>query len=216
MIHINPKGYILDKLVVLKPFSRIEGGKMATVSGIIVHQTDSFNSDSVFASYQVRDIGAHFLIDKDGTIYQTASIYTKCSHVGRLKSRCFLKMACTKEDNAFYKKPVGAKKTHDREKVKNSPDRFPSNEDSIGIEIVGKAVKKDPKHPLPYANPRNIESEEFELVNYAQNCALRWLVAELQAALTIPMTEVFRHPEVSWKNLSEAYTAKWQKSNGPF
>ncbi|WP_338049319.1 hypothetical protein [Rosenbergiella gaditana] len=49
----------------------------------------------------------------------------------------------------------------------------------------------------------------YEKVNDAQNSSLRWLVAELTDTLKVSMTEIFRHPEVSYKVMTEAGTARW-------
>jgi N-acetyl-anhydromuramyl-L-alanine amidase AmpD len=56
---------------------------MTHVQGIIVHQTGSPTARSTLNGYGVaRANGAHFLIDKDGTIYQTASVLKQTAHVG--------------------------------------------------------------------------------------------------------------------------------------
>ena len=85
-----------------------------------------------------------------------------------------------------------------RESAKAVPDRFPSNEDALGIELVGAAI------------PAAAGGEPtYESVTAAQNDALKWLVGELTKSLGVPMTEIFRHPDVSRKNPSEASTARW-------
>jgi len=67
--------YIDAERIILKTFKNIEHGQMDAVNGIVVHQTDSTTANSTFNSYQTKGAtGAHFLIDKDGTIYQTASL----------------------------------------------------------------------------------------------------------------------------------------------
>lgn len=76
---------------------------------------------------------------------------------------------------------------------KNVPERFPSNEDSIGIELVGGVDN----------------TNNYEPATQAQNDSLRWLVQNLSLRLGIFGTEIFRHPTVSRKNASEASTAKW-------
>ena len=48
-----------------------------------------------------------------------------------------------------------------------------------------------------------------EPVTSKQNTSLQWLITELVFTLKVPMTEIFRHPDVSRKNPSEASTAKW-------
>jgi N-acetyl-anhydromuramyl-L-alanine amidase AmpD len=86
-----------------------------------------------------------------------------------------------------------------RERAKAVPDRFPSNEDSIGIELVGATI---PASAAP-------ATEVYESVTAQQNAALKWLIVELASTLGVPMTEVLRHPDVSRKNPTEASTARW-------
>jgi N-acetyl-anhydromuramyl-L-alanine amidase AmpD len=83
------------------------------------------------------------------------------------------------------------------ENAKAFPTRLPNNSDSIGIEIVGAAIEQTKAEPT------------YEAVNDAQNAALGWLEKRLSDTLGVPVTEVYRHPTVSWKNLTERSTAKW-------
>lgn len=87
------------------------------------------------------------------------------------------------------------KKLSDHEAQKSVPDRYPSNSDSIGIELVA---------------PFDAKTKTYATVTTAQNESLTWLVSTLQAALTLPAGRVHTHPEVSYKQSSEAATAKWQ------
>lgn len=80
------------------------------------------------------------------------------------------------------------------------PSRYPSNADSLGIELVGKAVV--PAHD-PTAKPT------YEAVTAEQNASLKWLIDELRDTLKVPLSVVFRHPVVSRKNETEASTAQW-------
>lgn len=85
-------------------------------------------------------------------------------------------------------------KLYKHEKAKPYPHRYPFNEDSIGIELVGAF---DPKKKT-YENP----SEQ-------QNKSLRWLVKALSDLLALDSDDIFKHPEVSYKQASEAQGAKW-------
>lgn len=193
MLIIDKEGMVTDPKVKAARATTIERGPMDKVNGIIVHQTGGGTAESSLSSYKAASAnGAHFLIDKDGTIHQTASIYKQTWHVGKLQSRCVLEKTCSEVDLTALKK-FNPKRENDREMEKSVPERYPANVDSIGIEIVGKAVK-----------------DVYETVNEAQNASLLWLVAELSATLKVPMSEVFRHPTVSRKNPTEASTAKWQ------
>lgn len=125
--------------------------------------------------------------------------YKQTWHVGKLRSRCMVELTCSAEEkklNASFNPGAENK----REMAKSVPQRYPSNSDSLGIELVGAAVANDPKKP---------DDLTYETVADAQNKSLQWLVAELEMTLGIATTEVFRHPTVSRKNASEASTAKW-------
>ena len=204
MLFVDKNGVIDAECIISKRFRTIDRGKLDKVNGIVVHQTDSTTSGSVFNSYQNSGAnGAHFLIDKDGTIYQTASLYKVANHVGFLQSRCLLKKSCSPQE---LRKSTGmdkikparekSKHVHRYEASKDFPDRFPYNADSIGIEIVGKSEKIDKK-------------DVYEPVNEKQNESLKWLVKELSETLSVSLNEVYRHPEIGRKTPSEASTAKW-------
>ena len=185
-------------------------GPMPKVRGIVVHQTDTETSDPVMHTIWkgkdtdgsvLRPNGAHFLIDKDGTIYQTALLNQQASHVGLIQARCLVRMTCSAAELPDLQKwkdsPGGgnARRTYLHEKKKPHPIRYPSNEDSIGIECVGKAY-----------GPRN--KEVFEPLTDAQKESLKWLIRELSHALKVPMTEVFRHSAIGVKNKTEAISAQ--------
>lgn len=100
---------------------------------IAVHQTDSPTAQATFNAYRTGGNGAHFLIDKPGTVYQTASLQAVCFHVGRrIKSKCLevYRGACT--DVAAlqllalgWSARIAAIDAHERGKA--YPDRYPVN-----------------------------------------------------------------------------------------
>ncbi|URF03179.1 hypothetical protein M5D45_11565 [Cupriavidus campinensis] len=49
----------------------------------------------------------------------------------------------------------------------------------------------------------------YENVTTQQNASLRWLIAELVATFNVSTGEIYRHPQVSYKNPTEASTAVW-------
>lgn len=198
-IAIDERGHVSNARVQVRITPAIERGPMRTVNGIIVHQTGGSTAQSTFASYAKADAnGAHFLIDKDGTIYQTASVKQRSNHAGNLKARCVAESRCTPTDLKALTKKGPGRGIGDVERGKQWPDRYPGNTDSIGIELVG-AAKKDPK----------TGSEVYEDLTQQQQGALAWLLGGLSQALGVSMKEVFRHPTVSWKNATEAASAKW-------
>ena len=77
------------------------------------------------------------------------------------------------------------------------PERYPSNSDSIGIELVGGVTGKGDK-------------AEYELLSTEQTDSLKWLVAQLSAALSLGGDDVYRHSEIGYKNRTEASSASWR------
>ncbi|WBF47640.1 N-acetylmuramoyl-L-alanine amidase [Serratia rubidaea] len=202
MLYIDEDGFVDAERVIIKIFSMIERGVLRKVNGIIVHQTASATASSTFNSYRNKGAnGAHFLIDKDGKIYQTASLFKVTWHVGLSQSRCFVRKKCRPTEfqqvAEMEKSWRNYRKISALEQKKFFPDRFPNNSDSIGIELVGQA-KDSGKGELV-----------FESVNKKQNDSLKWLIRELADTLNVSMTEVYRHPEIGRKNMTEASTAKW-------
>jgi len=220
MLNIDSNGMIANSRIKLKRFMTLErdefDGRLQGVHAIIVHQTDTLIAP--FGSYSQKNAnGSHFVIDKDGTIYQTASLYHQVDHVGLIQARCLEKHACTDVDKLAFeqmklgrrskKRPNQAeyKAIHLWEKFKPYPVRFPANLDSIGIEIVSKAYNPDGSLPVTDSY-RAI----FEPVNDVQNQSLRWLVGELKQTLGRPTIEILPHPRAGRKNPDEASSAKWR------
>ncbi|WP_080401845.1 N-acetylmuramoyl-L-alanine amidase [Burkholderia ubonensis] len=200
MLSIDSNGMVVSSRVRQVRKTQIERGAMQMVSGIIVYQTGGSTAASAFSSYKNASAnGAHFLIEKDGTIYQAASLKKQTWHVGRVKARCVAEMRCTPVELEQLRRfdPRGENR---REMRKAVPDRYPSNTDSIGVELVGEALPLD--EPVP-------ERRTYVAAPEAQNDSLRWLIHELSITLNVPMAEVFRHPTVSRKNDTEAARVQW-------
>lgn len=200
MLVIDEQGMVVDKRVTASRSVHIEHAAMSTVRGLIVHQTGAPTAQSSLDSYKHAGAnGAHFLIDTDGTIHQTASVYRQTWHVGKLRARCMLEGTCTPAEKKLNQK-FSPSQENTREMAKTVPARYPSNQDSVGIELVGGTHLSDPKNP---------KSVVYDTVTAKQNESLHWLVTELAEALKFSLTEVFRHPTVSRKTESEASTATW-------
>ena len=85
---------------------------------------------------------------------------------------------------------------NEHERQKAVPERYPSNDDAIGIELVAGAEGGG-------------SSPAYQAATAEQNAPLSWLVGELRRHFQVPPNEVFRHPQVSFKDPHEAETAKW-------
>jgi N-acetyl-anhydromuramyl-L-alanine amidase AmpD len=193
---------------------------LTAVNGIVVHQTGT-PTRSVFGSYSNSNANrAHFLIDLDGTIYQTASVYLQAGHVGRLRARCLVKKTCKPTEVQRleeWDKKVNASSTsstHDNEKIKKHPERYPSNVDSIGIECTGlawwygKDGKKLADQSDASAHLRRDKEKIYDPLTDEQKRSLEWLIHELAVTFKVQFSEVFRHPEVSRKTPTEAISAQ--------
>ncbi len=196
-------GKFVDTKVIQKIHKGLHKGKLTAVHAIVVHQTGASTAQHTFNSYANAGNGAHFLIDKKGQIYQTALLDQVTYHIGKIRSRCIETKACSKTElsvaNAIYLKkglsyPVIVKNLYTHEKSKSYPDRYPMNTDSVGIEIVGK-----------YDTAKKI----YESVTANQNASLKWLISELSTHLSLKQGDIYRHPDVSYKQPSEAATAAW-------
>lgn len=191
---------LIDPKVTLKRYLSIEKGDLRLVKALVVHQTDAPTAQATFNGYTSGGNGAHFLIDKDGTIYQTASAKKMCYHVGRLiKSKCLelTPETCADPDLAKAKTLKWAAQVaavNQIERKKPYPLRYPVNSDSLGIELVGVHTSKT----------------SYEAPTIAQNTSLQWLVAVLYPLLSLTESNVYRHPQVSFKNVGEAAGAKWK------
>jgi len=222
MDSINKDGFITSDKVYKKltqkgdPFP-IAYGSRRVINGIVVHQTATETAGQVFNSYIGNHAnGAHFLIDLNGKIYQTASLYKIARHVGEIRARCLLRSTCSKVEidaglEEWNKKP-DIKKSHNHEKMKAFPDRFPKNEDSIGIELVGMAWKSDPQRKKRLedqsAKEKNWDHYIFDPLTKEQLASLEWLIRYLSEKFKVPFSEVYRHPEISFKKSREAISAK--------
>ncbi|WBS04670.1 N-acetylmuramoyl-L-alanine amidase [Pseudoduganella sp. SL102] len=196
-------GKLIHARVTDKVNSKIEKGTLAGVNAIVVHQTGAATAQSSFSSYDAGLNGAHFLIDTDGAIYQTARIDQKCWHVGNIRSRCNEMKACDtdalKAVNALlFKKgesySARIKSLSQHEAGKAYPVRYPINEDSLGIEIVGEFSAK---------------SQTYATVNKNQNTSLSWLVGVLETKLVLDADDIYRHGSIAYKQASEGSTANW-------
>ena len=192
MLIVDPLGRVQSSKIQLAISRNIEAGDLSIIHGIVVHQTASATAQATLNGYKTpKANGAHFLIDKDGTIYQTASLYKKARHVGFIKSRCMTEKSCSPADLRRLKGRRPGAEIGRVEIEKSFPNRYPSNADSIGVEIVSL-----------------FRGGMFESITQEQQKSLRWLLDELTLTLRIHRSEIHRHSEISWKQESEAASAE--------
>jgi hypothetical protein len=209
LLQFSANGFAVDRRI--EPaVTGLEKSPIRGYKGIIVHQT----GDSAVVPVanvikywaRTKGSGTHFIIDRNGTVYQTASIKFQCWHVGKLRPRCKLP---ADQDPARpspapscpypYYGPSMTSAQRDAissaEAARSVPARFPSNSDSIGIEVM--AAAPPPGH-------------KYEAASAAQNLSLKWLVQSLIATFKIDPREVWRHPVASYKEAEECRTCQWK------
>ncbi|GEM_PF-3025658 len=104
----------------------IEKGNMVKVEAIVLHSTDGTTATGAIDTFKSTGKGTHYIIDKEGTVYQTANLEKYTSHVGPINSK-----------SGYTSTPWSAKAISSYEKAnKNYPQRYPTSQESIGIEIV--------------------------------------------------------------------------------
>ena len=200
---VSRESYIIHPYVSIYRISSLGGGSLEALHGIIVHQTGGATVQSALIEAGKSVVGAHFYIDKDGSIYQTASLFRICCHVGCLKPRCLIEHRCVPAEEKrllqLYNNSASSQ-IHKEESRKTWPDRYPMNRDSIGIELVGSYLPKQPKPG---------ETVVYDVVTDQQNASLKWLIQIITKAHATTSYEIFRHPDISRKMPTEASTAKW-------
>ena len=192
-------GKIVDKAVDVKIYSSIEHGNINNVTSIVLHRTDSSNAGSTIQAYaNGKKSGAHFLIDKAGKIDQTADMRKRCWHVGILLSGCQIEKNCDPKElktitALIHEKGFSfgrrARNLSRHEAEKKYPLRYPSNNDSIGIEVVGKF--------LAY-------QKSFEKPTQQQFKSLKWRLEIIAKKYNLNIkTNVHAHGAIARKEVSE-------------
>ena len=192
-------GKVIDQRVEIKTYSTLEHGDLNKVTSIVLHRTDSSNAEGTLSAYaNGKKSGAHFLIDKNGHIYQTANLKKYCHHVGILLPRCQIEASCDPKElktitALIHEKGLRfstrANNVSRHEAEKKYPLRYPSNHDSIGIEVVGWF--------LPW-------EKSFEKPTTQQFTSVKWLVGVLIAEYGLNLrNDVYAHGAIARKEVTE-------------
>lgn len=170
----------------------IEKGELTAVSAIVLHRTGGGSADGALSSFKSTAIGSHFVVDKDGTIIQAASLGKVTYHVGKIRSRCQESNTCD-EDELKALKELREKHTgygayvaalHKHESAKVYPDRYPNNSDSLGIEVVSRYDDKTKTWEAPTAQ---------------QKAAIKELVDRLKVCFGLGQADIYEHDKISYK-----------------
>lgn len=203
---ISSDGVIKHAKIVTKIFKNLEHGALAKVNALVIHRTAAKTTKSTLISWQKSQFGTHFLICTTGKIFQTAHTNKQCWHLGSLRSRCRTEKICEERDSEIIKNILldGSDSWESRfrilryhERKKSYPERYPTNGDSIGIEIVG-----------AYLGGKG-DDGIFEPLNLQQKVSFFWLVKELIEKYGLSsVRDIYAHGHIARKKPSEGAGAR--------
>jgi len=170
---------------------------------IILHRTETSTLQAINGF--LMGVGTHFLIDKDGTIYQCANLYQWTQHVGKIGSKHYDNNTCGENYKrkilAYYQGKI-ISQIHDnvrKEEEKNFayPNRYPINNEAIGIGVVGKAtdIKKLPINKK-YPNI-TFYTATWDTPTQAQKDSIKNLVEILKKEYNLSNNDIYEHDDIS-------------------
>ena len=194
-VYVGENGYVQNAGFTHKPIAALEKGAINGPKAIVLHRTEGTSVQSALDSAET-GIGTHFYVDKDGTVYQTASLLKRTYHVGKIKSRCMAEGTCpageTKRIAEWGWNPT---KVYNNEKAKEYPTRYPMNEDCVGIETVSRCVKN--------CGPKDKDTPEWEPPTAEQKESISTIIRILKKAYSLADDDIYEHDIISYKTAGE-------------
>ncbi len=209
----NQEYPITDKIVT----QHIQGTrKPEDIHAIVVHQSEG-GLTGIIETFEGGDkkgnpkAGAHFVVTRNGTIYRVADLTDIVPHVGDIKSKCYETdgKTCSAQEykkvySIYHKKGQGFGKRKDNlsdyEKKKQYPDRYPFNDDAAGIEFLG-----DTETVMVEGN----KEVRYLSITSQQQKAADSLLDELKNKYNLTNNDIYPHPDIAYKNKTEAKSVKW-------
>lgn len=191
-VYVDAKGYVQNAGFVHQPIMALEKGVITGPKAIVLHRTDSTTATGSIQAFQ-SGVGTHFIVDKDGTVTQTASLLKQTAHVGKIKSKCYESGTCPADETKKIKGwGFAPSKVYDHEKVKDYPARYPMNKDSIGIETVAK-----------YTEATKTTAAAWEAPTAEQSTSISRIVGILKKNYGISEKDIYEHDKISYKTPGE-------------
>ncbi len=198
-VTVGADGFLTDPGITRTPVAGVAHDAMPQVNGIVLHRTESSTASSTLNSWRSRTdgVGAHFLIDRDGTIHQTASVDQQAWHIGAIRSRGEVEGTIAPADQREVDAARGgraewtgtaARAVGRLEATRPYPERYPTNGDSIGIEVVGRY---------------NPATQTWDAPTAEQRDSINRLVGSLQTNFGLNDHDVYQHDVISRKTPGE-------------
>ena len=192
---IGADGYLTDPDITRSAIPALERGAMPAVNGIVLHRTMGATAAGTLGHWrsEAQPYGTHFLIDRDGTIHQTASLERHTAHVGRIRSRGEVEGTLPAEeqqrmDDARRASGNDYAAVHRVESGRPYPQRYPTNGDSVGIEVV-----------VTYDQ----QTRTWQAPTERQTASIRRLVGILQRNYGLDDHDIYQHDAISYKTQGE-------------
>lgn len=192
---IGRDGYLTDPDITRTPVPALERDAMTAVNAIVLHRTMGSTAAGTLSHWrsEAAPYGTHFLIDRDGTIHQTASLNSNTAHVGRIRSRGEVEGTLTPDEQqrlvAARAEPGNDYSAVSRiESAKPYPQRYPTNGDSVGIEVVA---------------TYNEAARTWQAPTEQQTASIRRLVGILQQNYGLNDNDIHQHDAISYKTQGE-------------
>ena len=194
-VYVDEKGWVQNAGFTLKAIPEVEKGSLAGPKAIVLHRTSGDNVESALTSAK-KGVGTHFYVDKDGAVYQVASLLKKTFHVGKIRSKCFESGTCPIDEMKMIKSwGFAPGKIYSHEKAKAYPARYQMNEDSVGIETVAKC--------LTNCGDDDPDDATWDPPTPAQSAAIVTIIDILKSAYGITDSDIYEHDKVSYKKGGE-------------
>ena len=193
---LDEEGYLKKEYITKKKVNDIDKNDVDGFNAIVLHRTDGSSAEGAINSFEKNNLGTHFLVDKDGTVYQLTTLDKNTTHVGNIKSKSQQEKTMTTADKTEISKIQKektsysdyVKKLNDYENKKNYPDRYPTSLDSVGIEVVGKYDKV---------------LKQWELAPQIQLNSVNTLVQDLMKLYSFNSNDIYHHDVISYKTKGE-------------
>jgi hypothetical protein len=192
---IGQDGYLTAPGITRSAVPALERDPMTVVNGVVLHRTMSSTAAGTLSHWrsETNPYGTHFLIDRDGTIHQTASLNSHTAHVGKIRSRGEVEGSLTADERrqlaTARAEPGNDYSAVNRiESAKPYPQRYPTNRDSIGIEVVATYDER---------------TRTWQAPTEQQSASIRRLVGILQQNYGLDNNDIYQHDVVSYKTHGE-------------
>ncbi|EPT5087451.1 peptidoglycan recognition protein family protein [Salmonella enterica subsp. enterica] len=206
VIYVDPEGYVCNANIKKNKIDALgKHGSMGVINAIVLHRTAYSDTAKKAFNGFATGTGSQFIIDKDGTIYQTASLFLYGDHIGLIRSKCYMEKTGTPEEiKEIYnlEKKKQYRYIHDSEIFcKTYPNRYPYNGDCVGIEVV--SLNLGGHYKWEVATDRQLES-------------INRLVDIIMNIYELSTDDIYEHDKISRKTMGEGsnlYTAKDYKNS---